>query len=191
MKETIEKLKQQIDEINRKSDATEPSRYRTAEDELYKCYTAAQEKLYTSILGDIQPAKQRALSGVVKDVLGCYSDAVRCRKLADIEAGTVVPVSVLGAYNKQVMPAIATAIDNLRLDIINSLNPDMRAAFSRSWDNAYRKFAQSVQEAALQLQKLVMEAQNEAAGRNPSRTAERKSQSAKIKYGGKRLGIKG
>lgn len=89
------------------------------------------------------------------------------------------------------MPAIATAIDNLRLDIINSLNPDMRAAFSRSWDNAYRKFSQSVQEAALQLQKLVVEAQNEAAGRNPSRTAERKSQSAKIKYGGKRLGIKG
>lgn len=192
LNETIEKIGEQVRTLTPPDNPQDvPSRFKLAEDKFYELLVAAQQKLEHSIAdNEADPSDTRALSGVAKDVMTGYGDAVRARKLAEVEIGKVVPISVLGTYNKKVMPAIATAIDNLRLDILNGLQPAVRAEFERCWKSAYVKFGKSVQEAALSLQKIVEEAQMDAAGKNPSRVAERKSQSAKQRYAAKRLDIK-
>lgn len=146
-----------------KSPSDVMTRYKHAEDTFYDQLQTSQDRL-TEMLDLGKASEIRALTAVSKDLLNNYSESVRLRKLAEIESGKYVPITVIEQYQRDVFPSISSGIDNLRVDILNQLKPQERASFDAAWNDSYKKFINCIAEAASRLNDYVEKARNEAVG---------------------------
>lgn len=165
----------------------EPTRYKTVENDYYEQLRRSQDQLDEQMdQGDwIMVDKVARMSKVL---LESYNETCRLRKIAEIECGKIIPMSVLENYQKEILPAIASGIDNLRLEVTNKLKPLERASFQAAWNQAYPKFVSVLGEAAGKLQKYIEQAKLEASGNGPNKKyvsvkeRERKEQSARLRH---------
>lgn len=171
--------------VERPSDLV--TRYKQAEDTFYDQLRRSQEVL-SSCIEEGSPKDIRAMAAVSKDLLNNYNETTRMRKLCEVECGRVVPIKVLENYQKDILPAIASGIDNMRMEIINTLQPQERTAFTAAWNQSYPKFVTVLKEAAKKLDEYLEEARLEATGLQPNKTEgsvklkEKLSQSAKLRH---------
>lgn len=139
------------------------TRYKQAEDTFYEQMRETQSIL-SGMLQTAESKDIRAMAAVSKDLLNNYNETVRLRKLSEIESGSYVPVSVISAYQKDVFPAIAAGIDNLRMDITNNISPTFRSEFVNAWNSSYKKFVVAIKEAAEKLELYLEQAKMETTG---------------------------
>lgn len=165
-----------------------PTRYKTAEDVFYDQLRQTQAVM-TSLIESGTPKEIRAMAAVSKDLLSNYNETTRLRKLSEIECGKVVPIKVLEQYQKDIFPAIASGIDNLKMEILNTLQPNMRPMFETAWNKGYGKFVCTLKEAAGKLQEYLDEAKLEATGATPQKrkknsetSKQKKSQAATVRH---------
>lgn len=104
------------------------------------------------------------MTTVCNSLLGNYTEAQRLRKLAQVEEGRYVPMVAIEQYQREVMPSIASGIDNLRMDMLNMLSPNVRTEFENCWKQAYKKFVVKLQECAAKMDEYIKQAQMEATG---------------------------
>lgn len=162
------------------------TRYKQAEDTFYEQMRETQYIL-SGMLQSAESKDIRAMAAVSKDLLNNYNETVRLRKLSEIESGSYVPVSVISAYQKDVFPAIAAGIDNLRMDILNHIAPAARPEFEAAWKTGYKKFVVAIKEAADKLEGYMVQARLEATGASAKNTkssdkmSERRKQTAAAK----------
>lgn len=157
-----------------------PARYKLAEDRFYEQLTQTQDVL-SAIISEGNAKEIRAMAAVSKDLLYNYNESTRLRKLSEIECGKVIPIKVLEQYQKDIFPAIASGIDNLKLEILNSLQPSTRADFEGAWNKGYAKFINTLKEAADKLQGYLDDARLEATGMAPKKTYRSKKEGTKQK----------
>lgn len=162
-----------------------PTRYKEAEDIFYDQLRQTQSVMSAMI--ESGSAKEiRAMAAVSKDLLGNYNETTRLRKLSEIECGKVVPIKILEQYQKDIFPTIASGIDNLKMEILNTLQPTARAEFEGAWNKGYKKFVTTLKEAAGKLQEYLEDAKMEATGMLPKKKAgkgvDKKSQSATLRH---------
>lgn len=147
--------------------------------------------MLTDTIGTDHIRDVRMMAAACKDIMNNYNETCRLRKLAEIECGRVVPMRVLEQYQRDILPAIANGIDNLRMEVTNILQPQERASFQAAWNAAYPKFVSMLGEAAAKLQGYIEEAKREATGNAPTKkerakntaiSKEKKAQSAKLRY---------
>lgn len=122
---------------------TAPStRYTQVEEDSFAQLRTVQSMMDAELASDAGRGTERLknLTSICNSLLGNYTEAQRLRKLAQIEEGRYVPMSAIEQYQREVMPSIAAGIDNLRVDILNTLSPNVRAEYDRCWGQAYKKF---------------------------------------------------
>lgn len=155
------------------------TRYKQAEDTFYEQMRETQFIL-SGMLQSAESKDIRAMAAVSKDLLNNYNETVRLRKLSEIESGSYVPVSVISSYQKDVFPAIAAGIDNLRMDILNHIAPATRPEFEAAWKIGYKKFVVAIKEAADKLEGYMEQARLEATGVSAKKQANNTKSSDKM-----------
>lgn len=128
--------------------------YTQIEGDLLGHLTTVQVKLGKA-LKDNKFADARALSAIHKELMANYNEAVRLRKVNSVEEGRFIPAEVLAAYQEEVFPSIATAIDNLRISVLNSISSDVRPAVEKAWTASYPTMVLALQEAGKKLDEKV------------------------------------
>lgn len=120
------------------------------------------ESLLTAALNEQRYLDATKLSQVHKDILGNYNEAVRLRKVNGVEEGRFIPAEVLEAYQKDVFPSIATAVENLRIAVLNALPDEMRPFTENAWRAAYPALVDEITAAGDRLNVYVAEVQAQA-----------------------------
>lgn len=138
-------------------------RLRAAEDVFFDQLVKGQQRLSDEIW-ESSPANVKSLTSMNKDLLSAYTDASYKRKMAEIAAGKYVPLKIIERYQSEVLPSIATAIDNLRLGILNAIDVTVRPQFDAAWNGQYRKFVLTLSESIRKLDEYLAQAKAEAGG---------------------------
>lgn len=125
-------------------------------------------------------AAVKAVATAQKEVLNCYNEASRLEKVAGVEEGRFVPVEVMDVYQERVFPAIVSAQDALLTNMLAGLPEPMRAAVQAAWGQAYPLYADAVARAGDELDALMAEVREQAAG---ERTANNKRKKVLGKVG--------
>lgn len=120
------------------------------------------ENLLTFALEDENYSAAKNLSAIHKEIMGNYNEAVRLRKINGVEEGRFIPIDVLETYQNDVFPSIGTAVENLRVDILNVIPENIRPVVEMAWRNAYPKFINAVEQAGDKLDDYVKEVQEQA-----------------------------
>lgn len=135
--------------------------YSTVEQNLLSNMYRTQD-LLTAALEDENYSAAKNLSAIHKEVMGNYNEAVRLRKINGVEEGRFIPIDVLETYQNDVFPSIGTAVENLRVDILNMIPENIRPTIELAWRNAYPKFTNAVVQAGNKLDTYVKEVQEQA-----------------------------
>lgn len=148
------------------------STYTQIEGDLLSHLTTVQTKLGKA-LKDNKFADARSLSAIHKELMANYNEAVRLRKVNSVEEGRFIPAEVLSAYQDEVFPGIATAIDNLRISVLNSIPSDTRAAVENAWTASYPTFVLAISEAGKKLDERVAAVREQASEEQRTITTKR------------------
>lgn len=170
----LDDIIKQANEQIRETPSDLPSRYKLIEDTFFNQVRSMQDRL-NDMVNDGSATVLRSMSGACKDMMNNYNETCRLRKLAEIECGRVVPMRVLEQYQRDILPAVASGIDNLRMEVTNKLQPQERASFQAAWNAAYPKFVDILKDAAGKLEKYIDEAKLEATGNIPKKTQKQKN----------------
>lgn len=162
--------------VDDNNDTSVSGRYRAAEEVFHNQLVSAQDTLTrlleTAATGKMKVSETSNMGRICKDLLGNYNETVRLRKLAEIEEGRLVPMSAVERYQREVLPTIASGIDNLRLDILNGLAPANRPEFETNWKIGYKKFVAILRDAAVKMDEYINEAQQVATGKAANKGGE-------------------
>ena len=116
----------------------------------------------------------KAVATAQKEVLNCYNEASRLEKVAGVEEGRFVPVEVMDVYQERVFPAIVSAQDALLTNMLAGLPEPMRAAAQAAWVQAYPLYSDAVARAGDELDMLMAEVREQAAGERQANNKRKK-----------------
>lgn len=112
--------------------------------------------------GEVMAVKN--LATAQKEVMNCYSEAARLAKVHAVDEGRMVPVEVMGEYQREVFPALARAVDDLHTALLNGVPAAARAGLERTWVASYPAFAEAMRLAGERLSSKLEELRGQAGG---------------------------
>lgn len=143
MSEKVERS--QIDDLT-----NEPSglvdRYKLMEDKSYQQLRQIQSLLDYAISNDQFQTLRTYIQGV-KDLTATYNDLCRLRRIAEIQEGEILPMSILDRYKTTFYPRLESGVDEMRIAIENYLPPEAVPDFQRAWQKSYYRYKDAAREA--------------------------------------------
>lgn len=121
-------------------------RYRLMEDKSYQQLRQIQSLLDYAISTEQFQTLRTYIQGV-KDLTSTYNDLCRLRRIAEVQEGEILPMSVLDRYKSAFYPRLESGVDEMRISIENMLPPEMVADFQRAWQKSYYRYKDAAREA--------------------------------------------
>lgn len=150
------KLKKNNKKMNNKVEIAQPDidtepeglveRYRLMENKSYQQLRQIQSLLDYAISNEQFQTLRTYIQGV-KDLTSTYNDLCRLRRIAEVQEGEILPMSVLDRYKSAFYPRLESGIDEMRISIENLLPPEMVADFQRAWQKSYYRYKDAAREA--------------------------------------------
>lgn len=153
------KLKKNNSSMNDRADTHQPimvdimgepeglvERYRLMEDKSYQQLRQIQSLLDAAISSEQFQTLRTYIQGV-KDLTSTYNDLCRLRRIAEVQEGEILPMSVLDRYKTAFYPRLESGVDEMRISIENMLPPEMVADFQRAWQKSYYRYKDAAREA--------------------------------------------
>lgn len=135
----------QIEDIIKEPDGL-VQRYRLMEDKSYNQLRQIQTLLDTAINNEQFQTLRTYVQGV-KDLTAIYNDLCRLRRIAEVQEGEILPMSILDRYKTTFYPRLESGVDELRISIENYLPPDIVPEFQRAWQKSYYRYKDAAREA--------------------------------------------
>lgn len=121
-------------------------RYRLMENKSYRQLRQIQTLLDNAIMNDQFQTLRTYVQGV-KDLTTTYNDLCRLRRIAEVQEGEILPMSVLDRYKTHFYPRLESGVDEMRIAIENLLPPDTVPDFQRAWQKSYYRYKDAAKEA--------------------------------------------
>ena len=121
-------------------------RYRLMENKSYRQLRQIQTLLDYAISNEQFQTLRTYVQGV-KDLTATYNDLCRLRRIAEVQEGEILPMSVLDRYKTAFYPRLESGVDEMRISIENLLPPEMVADFQRAWQKSYYRYKDAAKEA--------------------------------------------
>lgn len=121
-------------------------RYKLMEDKSYQQLRQIQSLLDYAISNEQFQTLRTYVQGV-KDLTATYNDLCRLRRIAEVQEGEILPMSVLDRYKTAFYPRLESGVDEMRIAIENNLPPEMVADFQRAWQRSYYRYKDAAREA--------------------------------------------
>lgn len=121
-------------------------RYKLMEDKSYQQLRQIQSLLDYAISNEQFQTLRTYIQGV-KDLTSTYNDLCRLRRIAEVQEGDILPMSVLDRYRTHFYPRLESGVDEMRIAIENYLPPEVVPDFQRAWQKSYYRYKDAAREA--------------------------------------------